>query len=243
MRGLFVTGTDTGVGKTHVSCAIIRELRAAGHRVGAYKPAVSGAIQLPDGRLAWEDVDALRVVLGRPVSDEQISPLRFVAPLAPPVAARAEGRTVERDVLRQGLAAWRDDCDAIVVEGAGGLLCPLTDTESMADLAVEFAFPLLIVARIGLGTINHSLLTVEAAHARGLRIAGIVLNEAAPSHATDLSVATNAEEIAQRSGVPVLAIRRHNANGWVGRFQEPLQLDWWSLCGESRSEHEKQFQN
>lgn len=230
MRGLFITGTDTGVGKTHIACEIVRELRVAERRVGAFKPACSGASIEPDGHSHWDDVERLRHALGQDVSDDQLSPQRFFAPLAPPVAARQEGRSVDLDAIQHGLDSWRSHCDIVIVEGAGGLLCPLTDELTMADLAAQFGFPLLIVARRGLGTINHTLLTVEVARRRGLPIAGILFNEPAPT-ADDASAATNAEEVAARCDVPVLAIRRHDSAGWLSRFGQAPRLDWWTLAG------------
>ncbi len=232
MRGLFITGTDTGVGKTHIACEIVRELRAVGHRVGAFKPACSGAMIDADGQPYWDDVERLCDALGRDVSDDQLCPQRFLAPLAPPVAARQEGRTVDLGAFERGLDAWRFECDIVIVEGAGGLLCPLTDEWTMADLAAQFGLPLLIVARLGLGTINHTLLTVEVARKRGLPLAGIVFNEPMPT-TTDDSSATNVAEIAVRCDVPVLAIRRHNSTGWLSRFGQATQLDWWCLAQAS----------
>lgn len=233
MRGLFITGTDTGVGKTYIACAIVRELRAAGHRVGAYKPVCSGTRRNADGRAVWDDVEALQHALGSDVLEEHVSPQRFAAPLAPPIAARQEGRAVNVMELQRGLEWWRSQCDIVVVEGAGGLLCPLTDDQTMADLAARFQFPLLIVARGELGTINHTLLTIEAARSRGLCIAGVVLNETQPTEPDDPSTATNAHEIAARGGVPVLGVRRHGTAGWISRFGEPLRLDWWAIAGEA----------
>ncbi len=229
MRGFFVTGTDTGVGKTYVACDIVRGLRMQGHRVGAYKPVCSGVRIESNGRSVWEDVEELRQALGGDVSEDQISPQRFDAPLAPPLAARQERRSVNFNELQNGFDLWRPLCDLLVVEGAGGLLCPLTELETMADLAIQFQFPLLIVARLGLGTINHSLLTIEAARTRGLKIAGVLLNEATPLPSDDISINTNAEEIALRGQVSVLGIRRYQAAGWVSRFGEPIQLDWSTL--------------
>ncbi len=260
MRGLFITGTDTGVGKTYITCAIVRELRAARHRVGAYKPVCSGVHWDAEGRAVWGDVAALRqelecdfkfqisnlksdvTNLESDMSDLEsdmsdlesyISPQRFIAALAPPIAARQEGRFVDVAELQRGLEWWRSRCDIVVVEGAGGLLCPLTDDQTMADLAARFQFPLLIVARWGLGTINHTLLTIEAARSRGLSIAGVVLNETQPTQSDDSSTATNADEIVSRSGVPVLGIRRYGAAGWISRVGEPLRLDWWAFAGEA----------
>lgn len=229
MRGFFVTGTDTGVGKTHVSCDIVRDLRKRGHRVGAYKPVCSGVRIASNGRSVWDDVEELRNALGGDVSEDQISPQRFDAPLAPPLAARQEGRSVDLVGLQSGFDSWRSQCDLLIVEGAGGLLCPLTERETMADLAMRFQLPLLIVARLGLGTINHTLLTIEAARARGLQIVGVLLNEATPLPVDDISINTNAVEIALRGLVSVLGIRRHQAASWVSRVGEPIQLDWSGL--------------
>lgn len=230
MRGLFITGTDTGVGKTHIACQIVRELRAAGHRVGAFKPACSGAVINPNNPPRWDDIDRLRDALVRDAADDLICPQRFLAPLAPPVAARQEGRTVDLDAVHRGLDAWRSECDIVIVEGAGGLLCPLTDNQTMADLAAQFGFPMLIVARLGLGTINHTLLTAEVARRRDLPVAGILFNESVPT-ADDVSAATNADEVAARCDVPVLAIRRHDSAGWLSRFGQATRLDWWTLAG------------
>ena len=230
MRGLFITGTDTGVGKTHIACEIVRELRAAGHRVGAFKPACSGATIGKSSSPSWDDVERLRDALGQDVSDDQLCPQRFLAPLAPPVAARQEGRAVDLDAIQRGLDAWRSECDIVIVEGAGGLLCPLTDNQTMAELAAQFGFPLLIVARLGLGTINHTLLTVEVARQRGLPLVGVVFNEPMPTTA-DVSSATNVDEVAARCDVPVLAIRRYDSAGWLSRFGQATQLDWWTLAG------------
>lgn len=230
MRGLFVTGTDTGVGKTHVAGEIVRELRAAGRRVGAFKPACSGAITDANNPPCWDDLVRLHDALGQDATDDLICPQRFLAPLAPPVAARHEGRTVDLGAIERGLEAWRSRCDIVIVEGAGGLLCPLTDELTMADLAARFGFPLLIVARLGLGTINHTLLTVDVAVRRGLSVAGVLFNESVPA-ADDVSAATNAEEVAARCDVPVLAIRRHASASWLSRFGQATQLDWWTLAG------------
>src|SRR5579872_7123263 len=176
LRGLFITGTDTGVGKTWVAAGVIRALCGRGVRVGAYKPAVSGSRPGLDGPV-WDDLTELQAALGTDLPIDAISPQRFAAPLAPPVAARLEGRQVDAALLRSGIDWWRGKADFVVVEGAGGLLSPLSDRDLVADVARDLGLPLVIVGRLSLGTINHTLLTVEAARARGLAIAGIVLNQ------------------------------------------------------------------
>lgn len=228
-RGLFITGTDTHVGKTRVAACLARQLHAAGHRVGVYKPAASGC------RLVGEDVvsdDALELweAAGRPGSLDAVCPQRFLAPLAPPLAALAESRRLDRQQLRDGFAYWEQHSDCVVVEGAGGLLAPLTDQEFVADLALDLGLPLVIVAANRLGTINHTLQTVFVArHYRaGLPVAGMVLNDVVPLDPThDPSQLHNAQEIARLAEVPLLATLAHNARD----FQPAV--DWLSLMPTS----------
>lgn len=236
--GLFVTGTDTGVGKTYMTASIAHELSASGCRVGAYKPACSGAESDEADRLHWEDVDALSRATGDRFPAERICPQRFAAPLAPPVAAREEGRLVDARLLRDGLHWWEGRVDIMLVEGVGGLLCPLTESETVADLARDIGYPLLVVARRGLGTINHTLLTVEVAKQRGLAVAGIVLSETRP-HASAPATETNAQEIAARAGVPVLGEMRYGSRGLL-REERPTTIDWLKLIDEQsgQSPHE-----
>ncbi len=225
-RGLIITGTDTGVGKTFVAVEIIRALRDQGVTVGAYKPVVSGSSPGPSGPV-WDDLAKLQAALGGDdVPIERISPQRFLAPLAPPVAARIEGRTVDAGLLRRGVDWWRGRVDVVVVEGAGGLLSPLAETESLADVARDLEFPLVVVARLSLGTINHTLLTLEAAATRQLPVAGIVLNEPVPADPADRSTETNAEELERRCRVPILAILQHTATPGLLRMSPLFTIDW-----------------
>lgn len=228
--GLFVTGTDTGVGKTFVSVLIAEQLRAEGVRVGAYKPACSGAIEAPSGP-TWEDVEALHAATGGAFARERICPQPFLAPLAPPVAARQEGKAVDPALLRTGARWWSGQCDFLLVEGAGGLLCPLTEEETFADLAADLGLPLLVVARATLGTINHTLLTTEAAQRRGLRVAGVVLNEVTAGE-DRAGAATNAAEIARRSGATVLGVVAHGRPGRLVGDGAAVRVGWRELAGE-----------
>jgi dethiobiotin synthetase len=199
MPGLFVTATDTGVGKTEVACALLRGWRAAGLDVAALKPAQSGVSE-------DEPSDAARLAeaaaAGEPM--EQVCPYSFAAPLAPAVAARLAGVAIDFGRVVDGARALAARHAALVVEGAGGLLVPLTERETYADLAVALGLPVLIVARAGLGTVNHTALTVEALRARGLSIAGIVMNRTAPED--DPSVRHNATEIARLTGIAPAAL-------------------------------------
>ena len=206
MKGLFITGTDTGVGKTYVASLIARSLVASGRRVGVYKPAASGCMRDDAGRLISDDAVALWEAAGRPGDLERVCPQRFAAPLAPHLAARMEGRTLDADLLRTGLDYWKPRCDFVLVEGAGGLMSPMGQREYVADLAHDFSFPLVVVSRNVLGTINATLQTLfTARHYRGgLPVAGVVLNHPAPT-ADDASVATNGLELTARCTAPLLA--------------------------------------
>src|SRR5687767_687150 len=138
-RGLFITGTGTGVGKTYVGCLMAKALREARFRVGVYKPVASGCIRRAD-RLVSEDAVALWEAADRPGQLDRVCPQCFALAVAPNVAARAEGKEVNAALLRDGLAYWRDKCDILLVEGAGGLMSPLTEDECVADLARDFGY-------------------------------------------------------------------------------------------------------
>ncbi len=172
-RGFFVTGTDTGVGKTVVACALVRALRGRGLDVGVMKPIETGVG--PEGPL---DALALREAAGGGDPLDDVCPQRFALPAAPTVAARAERRQVERGAIRAAFERLAARHDRLVVEGAGGLLVPAAEDFSMADLAREVGLPIVVVARAALGTINHTLLTLEATERRGLELAGVVISHA-----------------------------------------------------------------
>lgn len=227
MRGLFITGTDTGVGKTYVAAAIVRACRAAGIRVGAYKPVCTGREADRSGNEIWPDVAALGAALDHACPAELICPQRFAAPLAPPSAARLETRSVDRQQLRDGITRWRDQAELLIVEGVGGLLCPLTDEETVADFAAETGFPLVIVAALKLGAINHTLLTVEVARQRGLPIAGLLLNELRPE---DDSQASGIAEITARSPVPILGVLPFQKAVELRPGHVISTIDWWNLA-------------
>jgi dethiobiotin synthetase len=149
--------------------------------MGIYKPVCSGAVPGHDGNPVWEDVDRLSAACGGRFSTADICPQRFLAPLAPPVAARLENRSVDSSLLRSGASVWNGRCDVLLVEGAGGLLCPLADDTLVVDLVADLNCRVIIVAANRLGVINHTLLTVEVAQSRGLDVAAVVLNETSDS--------------------------------------------------------------
>jgi dethiobiotin synthetase len=170
VEGVFVTGTGTEVGKTVVAAAIARSLTAAGRSVAVFKPAVTG---LDDPGEA--DHELLRRAAGSAQDDEEIAPYRYGPPASPHLAAAQAGEEIEPARLRAAAHAAAASADLLVCEGVGGLLVPLSPRYLVRDLAVELGLPLVVAAAPGLGTINHTLLTIEAARAAGLDVAVVVL--------------------------------------------------------------------
>ena len=204
-RGLFITGTNTGVGKTYVGAMIVRSLVAAGHRVGVYKPVESGCacegktLIAADARQLWKAADM-------PGDFSKVCPQRFEAALSPPQAAALEDQSVNPRLLRSGLNYWRDRSDIVLVEGAGGLMSPLSTEDYNADLAAYLGFPLVIVAENQLGAINATLQTLITARAVAPRlpIAGVILN-VTDQRADGVCTSQNLRELRARCDVPILA--------------------------------------
>lgn len=178
MRGLFVTGTDTDVGKTAVARALAADFVRGGMRVGVYKPVASGVGGGPS------DIARLWEAAGRPLSLEAVCPQAFRAAIAPVQAARLEGRQVDERLLRTGFEPWRQACEIVVVEGAGGLFSPLGEQTLNVDLARDLGLPLVVVDAARLGAIGRTLATVRAARAEGLVVASVVLSCVVPLHGT-----------------------------------------------------------
>ena len=203
-RGFFITGTDTGVGKTVVAAALAIVLRESGRDVGVFKPVATGCVRRREG-LVSEDAEFLAKAAEAPETLEEISPIRFEAPLAPTVAAARAGVETDLDPMWEAWRRLRDAHEILLVEGIGGILCPVTPAMSVADLAKEFRLPLLVVARSTLGTINHTALAIEAARARGLAVAGVVINRY-NQESPDLAEMTSPDEIQRVTGVQVLGL-------------------------------------
>lgn len=193
MKGLFVTGTDTGVGKTFVACALVRAARATGRRVFAFKPIETGCVPGSYG----EDQQALAEAAG----DVVRGTYRLFRPVAPWMAARAEGVEIDLGRVQNELEVGASSAEYVVVEGAGGWRVPITRTTGISDLARCIGLPILVVARAGLGTINHSLLTIDAIRHDALPVAGLVLSPR-PGESSELT-ADNASAIHERAGVRV----------------------------------------
>jgi dethiobiotin synthetase len=197
VRGLFVTGTDTGVGKTILSAAIVAAMAAAGERVRAYKPVLTGTEEEPQG--PWPaDHRLLGAAAG--MTPEQVAPLRFAPPVSPHLAAQLAGERIEPERLLSTARAYAEGT-TLVVEGVGGLLVPLVGDWTVRELAVALRLPVLIAARPGLGTINHTLLTLEAARAAGIDVRAVVLTPW-PERPNEME-RSNRATIEALGGVPV----------------------------------------
>jgi dethiobiotin synthetase len=202
VRGLFVTGTDTGVGKTVVAGAICAALASRGERVAAFKPVVTGLDEEPE---AWpRDHELLAAAAGGGQAPDEVAPYRFGPPVSPHFAAELAGETIEPARLLDAARAATGADRVLVAEGVGGLLVPITPGYLVRDLALDLALPLLIAARTGLGTINHTLLTIEAARGAGLRVAGVVLTPW-PGHPEPIEQ-SNRATIERLGGVSVSAL-------------------------------------
>ncbi|HZR80834.1 MAG TPA: dethiobiotin synthase [Candidatus Binatia bacterium] len=201
MTALFVTGTDTGVGKTFVACALALALRRHGRRVAVMKPVETGVDGEP------EDALRLRAAAGDPASLADVCPYRLRAPLAPAIAARLEHTMIDVDRLVALIRRRADAADVLLVEGAGGLLVPVHGRTTWAEVAERVGFPLLLVGANRLGTINHCALTARVAATAGLSVAGFVLSQPAPQ--TDESSSSNAAAVAEFTGLPCWGIVPH----------------------------------
>ena len=179
-RGVFITGTDTGVGKTVVAAALIKSLVRQGLRVAVMKPVAAGAYMTASGP---RNADALALAQAANVAApyEQVNPYCFAAPIAPHIAARDASVVVDIELLRQRFDELARDADCVVVEGAGGWLTPISDCASMADVAAALALPVVLVVGLKLGCLNHAFLTAGALAARGVSLAGWIGNSIDPA--------------------------------------------------------------
>jgi dethiobiotin synthetase len=199
-RGLFITGTDSGVGKTIIAGALCRVLRDMGRRVGVMKPIAAGCEQRDRGRLVNEDAEFLAHCADTPRNLDDVNPVRYSEPLAPAVAAERSKTPVDFAAIGNAYDRICADCDVVVIEGVGGWKVPIHDRVMLSDLAVRFDLPVVVVARAGLGTINHTLLTIDAIRQTALPLAGVVLNHYQPDRAT-IAEETNPEVIAKHTGL------------------------------------------
>jgi dethiobiotin synthetase len=209
-KGFFITGSDTEVGKTFVACALARLFKGTGLDVGVMKPVESGCLE-GDGEgdsdiLIPSDAMKLQQASGSEDNMEDISLYRFPLPVAPNVAARVAGITKEIDFerIKQTYERLAKNHKVVIVEGAGGLMTPVTDTKTMTDLALHMGLPLIVVSASKLGVMNHTLLTIAHARKVGLKIAGLILNHPTIPKKTDESINYNRTELERIKGIPFL---------------------------------------
>ena len=179
MTAFFVVGTDTGIGKTHATCALLHALARRHARVCGMKPIAAGGVQTADG-FSNEDSIAHRAASTIRVPPELDNPILLPEPLSPHIAAARAGTPIEFARVLAAVAELRARTDALVVEGAGGFLVPLSETQTGADLAVAMQLPLVLVVGMRLGCLNHALLTAAAIRVRGLVLAGWIANRVDP---------------------------------------------------------------
>jgi dethiobiotin synthetase len=202
--GLFITGTDTGVGKTVVAGALAKILTDKGRKVGVFKPVATGCRRRWEG-LVSDDTEFLASCANSEMSLSTITPVGYLTPAAPIVSAAWEGESIDFGRIADAYEDICESSDIVIVEGIGGVRVPLTAEFDLLDLAAEFALPVVIVARPNLGTINHTLMTIDCVRAAQLKIAGVVVNG---YDATKAGVAEETAEqaIARCSGVNILAV-------------------------------------
>jgi dethiobiotin synthetase len=218
LRGLFVTGTDTGVGKSVLAASVCAALAARGERVAAFKPVVTGLDDEP-GEFG-HDHELLAAAANAGQAPEDVAPYRFGPPLSPHLAAELAGERIGPARLLEAARAH----EPLVCEGVGGLMVPITTGYLVRDLAVDIALPVVVAARTGLGTINHTLLTVEAARTAGLRVAGVVMT-LWPEEPAEIE-RSNRETIERLSRVPVSGLPRTDREQ-LAEAGASLPLDDW----------------
>jgi dethiobiotin synthetase len=213
LRGCFVTGTDTGVGKSHVSAALLHWLGQRGHRAAGYKPVASGLERDDQGRLFNEDVEKLRRAGSVPLPAALIGPCQLHTACAPHIAAEIDGVTIDRVALLRGAQAVAQRADFIVVEGAGGLVIPLGADWDSTQLMSALGLPVVLVVGLRLGCLNHAILTADGLAQRRLRLAGWVGNLIDPDMPyLQRNVETLQHELARRHQTPCLGVVPHLAN-------------------------------
>ncbi len=229
--GIFITGTDTDVGKTVIAAGLALVLRAQGIRVGVMKPIATGCLNFGK-RLVSADA-AFLMEAAENEWTAYTSPARFKHPVSPNVASEIEKKEVDLDQIRRAYAELEKNYDFIIVEGIGGLMVPINPKYYVTDLIREFRLPILVVSKPGLGTINHTLLTIDAARIRGLEIKGIVFNRV-PRANLSMAEMTNPKVIHELTKLPLLGalpdvegldVERGKFGALREMFQERVRID------------------
>ncbi len=208
VNGYFITGTDTGIGKSWCSAALIWKLQQQGHSVGAMKPVASGCIETAEG-LRNEDALLLQQFSSRPIPYSELNPYPFKAAIAPHIAAEHEGNYIDLEVIKRKFDSISKDYDFTIVEGVGGWLVPLNQQQTVADLATILKLPVIMVVGLRLGCINHALLTAHQIHQSGCHLAGWIANTLVANMAVQTE---NLETLQRHIKAPLLGIVPHLEN-------------------------------
>ena len=203
-KGVFITGTETGVGKTLIAGAIAKILSQKGKKVGVFKPVATGCKKIKNS-LVGEDAQFLARCANSKSGLDLVNPVTFKTPAAPFACEKAENKKVDLKKIADAYKKICQNSDFVIVEGIGGVKVPITDRFDVLDLARAFKLPVVIVARSKLGTINHTLLTIDAIRGAGLLLAGVVIN-GYDEKANDFAEKTNAQLIAKLGKVRILAV-------------------------------------
>lgn len=219
-KGIFIAGTDTGVGKTLIACALLQGFAARGLRVAGMKPVAAGAMRR---RGVWhnDDVAQLRAAANVDVPQAVVNPYCFAPPIAPHIAAREAGVTMRMAVIGKNYAQLARSADLVVVEGVGGLLVPLGRTFGAADIPARLGLPVVLVVGLRLGCLNHALLSVAAIEARGLYLAGWIANRIDPAMAR---AAENLQTLCVRIKAPLLGTVPHARNPQSARIARAVDM-------------------
>jgi len=229
-KGFFIAGTDTGIGKTFVSCALLQALADKGERIGAMKPIAAGCEKTPDG---WQNDDALQLMQHTNIelSYQLVNPVALPPPIAPHIAIEEAGESVTIAQLTKHFEQIKNRADYFIVEGAGGWLVPLNEKESMADIPKAFGLDIILVVGIRLGCINHALLTVDAIQQSGNQLAGWVANIIDPDM---LMTDENILALKNRIRAPLLGTLPYMDTNKVSTASQELAIDF--LSGPSKTE-------
>jgi dethiobiotin synthetase len=235
--GILITGTDTDIGKTVIAGAIAAWFKQQGTRVGVLKPIASGCVHRREGLIS-EDAEFLAHCADSPHPLDVIAPIRFAQPLAPAIAASRLGAAVDWSSIQRSLTRITRDADVLIVEGVGGIMVPMDDKHTMLDVAAWLNLPAVVVARPNLGTINHTVLTIEALRRAQVPIAGVVINRY-PAENASVAEETNPRAVEKWAKTPVLCI--------VPQVRQPIglhipqdisaavaQVDWSRLARVTR---------
>ncbi len=215
-QSYFVTGTDTNVGKTLVSCVLLRAFSTRGNTVLGMKPIVTGCI---DGE--WADVKAIVTASSTAAPREWVNPYAFIPPIAPHIAAKQAGIEIDIGVICQAFLNLQKIADVVVVEGVGGFMTPLTDHHDGADMAHALDLPVILVVGMRLGCLNHALATAQAVQAIGLQLAGWVANQIDPQMD---SFNENLHTLKQRLNCPLLGVLPFERNVIINKFSSLLDI-------------------